>query len=164
MSNLIHWRKSLPVSSSRDPLGSLQNELDRVFNSFYNSFESSQQAFAGFESLALNPSIDIVDDKNCFKIEAEMPGISEDNIKVSIDDGILTIKAEKKKSSKNEGKHYLMREISYGSYERNIALPESVDVSKAKASFKKGMLWVSIPKKAEASEKHRDIKVEKAAA
>jgi HSP20 family protein len=156
-----------PVSAAplhhKNPFLVLQNELENAINSFYNFTGLSRTSFGNFENLALNPSVDIVDDKENFKIEAEMPGMGEENIKVSISDGMLTIKGEKEISKKDEGKNYIKREINYGCYERTIALPDSVDVDKAEASFKKGMLWINIPKKAEAIKKSRELKVEKAA-
>lgn len=115
----------------------------------------------GFEGLNLHPSIDIVDDKDNFKVVAEMPGMSEKEINVTLNENMLIIKGEKETSKKDEGKNYLIREIGYGSYERAIPLPEFVDLDKAKASFKKGMLWITIPKKAGGAKKARDLKVEK---
>ena len=87
---------------------------------------------------------------------------AEEDVKVSVSDGILTVKGEKTTSKQDQDKNYLMREINYGCYERNIPLPDSADLSKVQASFKKGMLWVNIPKKAEAIKERREIKVEKA--
>jgi len=165
MNNLINWRKSIPISIQQqsNPFFNIQSALNRAIDDFYSGFDMPKISLERFENLRLNPSIDIVDDKDNFKVEAEMPGMGEDNVKVSINNATLSIKGEKKTSKKDEGKNYLMREISYGSYERHITLPESVDITKAKASFKKGMLWVTIPKKAEAAKQARDIKVEGAA-
>lgn len=163
MTHLINWKRATPISIQRrnNPLLSLQNELDKAMSDLGNMFEIPYSPLGNFENLAITPSVDIVDDKENFKVEAEMPGIDENDIKVSIGDGLLTIKGEKTVSSKNEGKNYLMREIGYGSYERSIPLPDSVDTDKAKASFKKGMLWVQIPKKAESVRKSRDLPIEK---
>lgn len=156
-------KKTVPVTvlHRKNPLLALQDELDRAVNSFYNFAGMARSPFENFENLSLNLPIDVVDDKECFKVEAEMPGMGEEDIRVSISDGLLTIKGEKETSKKDEGKNYISREISYGRYERTIALPDSVDVDKAKASFKKGMLWVNIPKKAESIKRSRDLKVEK---
>lgn len=161
---MVNWKKSVPVSiqSRNNPFLSLQSELDRAMADFYNLFATPNISQDKFENLTLIPSINLVEDKDSVKVEAEMPGLGEEDIKVSVGDGILTIKGEKTVSSKNENKNYLSREIRYGRYERNIVLPDSVDVEKAKASFKKGMLWVSIPKKAEVVKKSRELKVEKA--
>lgn len=156
---------SIPVSvlHRKNPLIALQDELDRAINGFYSFAGLPHSTFESFENLSINPLIDIVDDKENFKVEAEMPGMGEQDIKISISDGMLTIKGEKETSKKDEGKNYISREISYGRYERTIALPDSVDVDKAKASFKKGMLWINIPKKAEAVKRSRELKVEKVA-
>lgn len=166
MSNITHYRKFIPVSIQPDThsLLSIQREFDKVMN--YFNREPGFSAFSAFpaerfENLALHPSIDIIDDKDHFKIEVEMPGMGEADIKISISDGLLTIQGEKNISKKDEGKNYLMREIHYGRHERTVALPDSVDMSQAKASFKKGMLWVDIPKRSEVVKQSREIKVNK---
>ena len=165
MADLLNLGKSIPVSIQRrngNPLFSLQRELDKFMNDFDGWSHPLHFPIERFENLAISPAIDIIDNKDHFKVEIEMPGMGEKDVKVSISHGLLTIKGEKTTSTKDKGKNYVMREISYGSYERNIALPDSVDTAKAKASFKKGMLWVEIPKKAEAAKLSREIPVEKA--
>lgn len=161
---MVDWKKSVPISIQhrKNPFISLQSELDRAMDDFYNLFAIPNISSDKFENLTITPFVNLVEDKDSFKVEAEMPGLAEEDIKVSISDGILTIKGEKTVSSKNENKNYLSREIQYGRYERNIAIPDSVDTEKAKATFKKGMLWVNIPKKAEVIKKSRELKVEKA--
>ena len=106
--------------------------------------------------------MDIVDNDEELNIEVEMPGMSEEDIKITINEDRLTIEGEKSTSSKHKDKNYLSREINYGRYERCIALPQSVDTSKASATFKKGMLWVKIPKKAESKHHSREVKIQKA--
>lgn len=138
---------------------SIPQEFNHLFNNFYNLSRFPQ--IKGFENLNLHPSIDIVDDENTFKVVAEMPGMSEKEVNVSIDQNMLIIKGEKQTSRKDESKNYLIREIGYGCYERAIPLPEFVDLDKVKASFKKGMLWVEIPKKQGTAKKSREIKIEK---
>lgn len=165
MVSLIPWRKitSIPIQHQRreNPFMALQTELDRAMRDFYNLLESPSFPTGDFEELTISPSVDIVEDKDNFKVEAEMPGLNEDNIKIDISDGQLTIRGEKTTSKQDKDKNYLSREISYGSYERIIALPDTVDIDQAKASFKKGMLWITIPKKAEATQRSRQLKVEK---
>jgi len=163
MINLLDWKKSIPVSIEthrKNPFLTLQSELDKAMRDFYSTFEMPSISDK-FEGLKISPAIDLVEDKDSIKVEAEMPGLGVEDIKVSINEGILTIKGEKTISQKDENKNYLSREINYGYYERTIALPESADIEKAKSSFKKGMLWVTIPKKAEAIKKSRELKIEK---
>lgn len=161
MSNLTKWLDSRNFSSNLlPPFSKLQTEIDDLFRNFYHAFPNVENVFT---NLVLNPAIDILEDNTSFKIEVEMPGIDEKDIKVNVSDGdykSLTIKAEKKTSSKNDNKKYSMREISYGSYERVIPLPDSVDLDKAKTTFKKGMLWVEIPKKEGYKGNSRELKVE----
>lgn len=106
--------------------------------------------------------MDVVEDKDHFSIQLEMPGMDEKDIHLSITDNVLTISGEKSTSKKNKNKKYVSREISYGKYERSISLPSSVDVDKVKANFKKGMLWIQLPKKEETIGGARDIKIEQA--
>ncbi len=152
------------VSFKKSPFSGLHDELDKLVRNISHLTGMSIPRFSmenNFENLLLNPSIDIVDDKESFKVVAELPGMGEDDIQVFISEGMLVIRGSKETSSKDQGKNYLKREIGYGRYERTIALPESVDIDKAKASFKKGMLWVHIPKKPEAIKKSRELKIEK---
>ena len=164
MSNLINFKKSTSLSEQNkiDPFSSIQRALTRAMDDFYNFPNSLHLTQEDFENIVISPSIDIVDDKDQIKVEAEMPGMGEEDVKVSLSEGMLHIKGEKRTSSKDKDKNYMRREIGYGCYERTIALPESVDYEKAKASFRKGMLWVTIPKKAEATRKNRELKIEKA--
>lgn len=164
MANLLNWRKSTPISIHHkdNPFSAIQRELDRAITEFGNWLDPFSSSSNRYENVSLYPSVDIVEDNDQFKVEAEMPGMGEEDIHVSINDGLLVIKGKKKTSTKNKDKHYVRREISYGSYERTISLPETLDVEKAKASFKKGMLWVSIPKNPDTAKKSKQLKIEKA--
>lgn len=166
MANLTNWDKKFIPSFLRthgahrkNPFVVLQAELDRAIDYLY----SHPEGVVGerLTDLTLSPSVDLVDDKEMFKVEAEMPGLDESDIKVSIQDGILTIRGEKSVSRKDETKNYYLREISYGNYERCIALPENVDTQKAKASFKKGMLWITFPKKQGLGKQTAELKIER---
>jgi len=162
MNNLLKWKNAtpIPIEFFRNPFLSLQHDVDNAFRDFYDIFSSNKSGLEQFEKLELLPSMDIVEDADNFSVQVEMPGMDEKDIKVSFSDNALTISGEKSISKKNENKQYLSREINYGKYERVISLPSTVDVDKAKASFKKGMLWVVLPKKAETKNRSRDIKIE----
>lgn len=164
MSKLAKWKResSITEDQSHNPFLKLQNEVDRVFHEFNDFFAPSRLNWEQFDNLSLAPSMDIIEDKDHFSVQLEMPGMDEKDIKVSIADNVLSITGEKSTSKKNEDKKYVSREISYGKYERSITLPSTVDINKAKATFKKGMLWVDLPKKEEAKGGSRDIKVEHA--
>lgn len=156
-------KKNIPItvrSSSNNPFLSLQNELNKVMDDFYGWSEPFNFPVERFESLSLLPAMDFVEDKESIKIECEMPGMGAEDVKVHIDNGTLTIEGEKTISKQDKDKQYRSREISYGSYKRSLSLPKDVDVSQAKASFKKGMLWIKIPKKPESREQHQELKIE----
>lgn len=163
MSNLMHHLKGLSLAKSfvRNPFMSLQTELDKAMRDFYAFLDVTTFSSNDLNKLKISPSINIVEDDKNFKIEAEMPGMGEEDIKVSISDGMVKLRGEKKISRKNEGKNYQIQEIGYGCYERDIALPENLDTDKAKATFRKGMLWINFPKKQGTEKKSQELKIEK---
>lgn len=163
MKSLNKWKTptSLTTNRYRNPFLSLQQEINNAMDSFYNLFDSPFSYSSELEKLTINPSIDIVEDEKNFKIEIEMPGVGEEDIKVMINNNILSIQAKKKISKKDSGINYISREIGYGTYEKNISLPDYIDADKATASFKKGMLWVSFPKKSDKMGSHKELKIEK---
>lgn len=163
--NILPWSHSdsVDVKHERTPLTSLQREINRAFDSFFNDF-SSPSLFAGFDSNPmLSPSMDITENGKRFNIKAEMPGMDSENVEVSVNDNYLTIKGKKDEESVDQDDNYVRRERHFGSYQRSIALPDSVDADNIKAEFKKGVLTVEIPKKADASKTARKIDIKSAA-
>ena len=151
-----------PVSRfSKSSFWPMQTAVNQLFEDFYSSFENPiPLTTKPVEHVTLAPAVDIIDTEDNIKIEAELPGMDVDDIKVSIDQGVLTITGEKNTSQQDKDSNYLMREVSYGYYQRHIPLPDSVDQDAAHCSFKKGMLWVELPKKAEATSTRRELKIE----
>ncbi|VEG90249.1 Hsp20/alpha crystallin family protein [Legionella spiritensis] len=153
---------SIPIERTINPMWGFHRSMSDALKDFYNVFESGDLNLERFENRNLFPAMDVVEADDHFNIELEMPGMGEEDINVSISENRLIIKGEKTSSKKHKDKNYLSREIGYGCYERTIELPPSADVEKASASFRKGMLWVKIPKRAESKNKSRKIKVDKA--
>jgi len=91
-----------------------------------------------------------------------LPGMDEKNIEVKVADGTLTIKGEKQEEKEEKKKDYYLRERSFGSFERSFAIPEGVDVDKIEASFKKGVLTLTLPKKPEAQKPAKKIDIKAA--
>ena len=108
------------------------------------------------------PAVDIAESEKAYEITAELPGMDEKNIEVKVTDGSLTIKGEKQEEKEEKEKDYYLQERRYGSFERSFELPESVDPDKIEASFKKGVLTVTLPKKAEAQKPAKKIEVKAA--
>lgn len=164
MSSLRKWKESTPISIERQikPLLGFHRTLSEAMNDVFNLFENEGLNLAQFENRNLFPAMDIVDNDDELNVEVEMPGLGEEDIKITINEDRLTIEGEKSTSSKHKDKNYLSREINYGRYERSIALPPSVDTNKATATFKKGVLCVKIPKRAESKNHSRELKIQKA--
>lgn len=162
--NILPWERPSNVSIRQgSPFSSLQDEINRVFSNFFSGFGESSSLPSLMTSQNLIPAVDIVETDESFRIEAELPGMKQEEVEVTINDSYLTIKGEKEASKEDKDKNYLRRERYYGSYQRTIALPETVNADKAKATFKKGVLWVEIPKKAEAVKPSRKLDIKQAA-
>jgi HSP20 family protein len=124
---------------------SLVDDLDRFFDSFWNSSVDS-----GFRA----PAVDIRENKDQYEITADLPGMTGDDLDIKIDDNLLTITAEKKsekeeKDTESEDR-YLVRERSYCSYRRSFVLPKDVDAKSVEADFNNGQLNLVLKKKEEA--------------
>ncbi len=140
------------------PLGDLwdlQDEINRVFRG-YNPRTSNERA----EMAAWVPAVDILEEKEAVKLTAELPGMKKEDVKIGIEDGVLTIKGERKFSEERNRDNYYRIERSYGSFSRSFTLPPTVEADKIKANMKDGILELYLPKKEEAKPKEIEIKVE----
>ncbi|BCU05432.1 Hsp20/alpha crystallin family protein [Allochromatium tepidum] len=106
------------------------------------------------------PRVDISETDNEFMIKAEIPEVNKEDVKVSVDNGVLTIQGERKQEKEEKGKKFHRVERYYGSFVRSFTLPDNIDATKIKASFKDGMLNLQIPKTGEARPKAIEVKVE----
>ena len=111
------------------------------------------------ELAEVSPTVDIFEDGDNVVVKAEMPGIDKENIDISLTEDTITIAGEKKFEEKIEKKDFYRLERSSGSFSRTLRLPAGVQTDKAKASFKNGVLEVTLPKTAQAKEKVKKIKV-----
>ena len=103
------------------------------------------------------PAMDVVETQEELVLTAELPGLPKEEVKITIEDGVLTISGEKKLEKREEGKDYHLVERRYGTFHRQVTLPSQVDASKAAAAFENGVLIVRVPK-AEAA-KPREIAI-----
>lgn len=146
----------------KSPLGSLFSfdEFDHFFDDFLSrrwprvlDFNVSTLSESSF------PRVDIIDHDNCIEVQAALPGVKKEDVEVSIKNQTITIRASSKEEKKEETKDkYFRREISRGEFQRILALPDNVDDEKATATFKEGILTVSIPKTEISKRKNIDIK------
>jgi len=159
--NLVPFgKKDVPVKREDEhPFSLLRREMDSLFNNFFRGFDLEP-----FESRmgAFSPKVDVTENEKEIKISAELPGMDEKDIDVSLQNDMLTIKGEKKEEKEDKGKDYYRMERSYGSFSRTIPLPVEVETDKVEAKFKKGVLGITLPKtaKAVAETKKISVKVE----
>ncbi len=137
----------------------------RNFRPFYGDFDKffDEAAIAHSPAAAQakgtwHPNVDVYETEGGYVLKAELPGVSKEDIKIDINDNVLTLKGEKKFEEKTEKDNYLRIERSYGSFTRTFALSDKVDSENIKAAYKDGVLEVTLPKKEEA--KPKEIKVE----
>ena len=105
------------------------------------------------------PAFDVSEDETAITLEAELPGMTEKEITVQIDEGVLTVSGEKKFESEKNEKNFHRVERSYGSFHRSFTLPETVDAGKVQANAKNGVLTITLPKTEAAKPKLIDVKV-----
>ena len=108
------------------------------------------------------PAVDVAEKDNQYQISAELPGMDQNNIEVTLSNGVLTIKGEKKEEKEESKKDYYLSERRYGSFQRSFQVPEGVDAEKIEANFKNGILTVSLPKTAAAQKDQKKIAIKAA--
>lgn len=96
------------------------------------------------------PAVDMVDEKDEIVVKADLPGLDQKDIEVTVQDGTLTIRGERKEEKEEKKEDYYYAERTYGAFMRSLPLPKGVDADKVKATFKKGVLEVHLPKAKEA--------------
>ncbi len=151
------WGES---ASERLPFRALQQEVDRLFNDFTTGFPATG-LWNGNGQLAIK--VDVAETEKTLEVTAELPGVNEKDIDVSVAGEMLTIKAEKKSDKEEKTKDYHLVERSYGTFERSMRLPFKADPAKVEAKFEKGVLKLVVQKPVEAQTKTQKIEVKAAA-
>jgi len=152
---LTTWRPFRELSPFRD-FERMRKEMDRLWDSFMEG-GLRRRTEEGGEWL---PSLDVAETKNEVVVKAEVPGMDPKDIDISLSDGVLTIKGEKRQEKEEKEADYHLVERSYGSFIRSVQLPKEVKSDKISASYKDGILKISLPKSEEAKKKEIKIKVE----
>jgi len=160
--DLIPWRRGGSPAPARnrsgDPFLALQEEMNRLLDRFLWGWgpEPFGQLAPFGETFA--PSVDISENDKEVRIQAEMPGMDENDIDLSLSDGVLTLQGEKKESREEKDKGRTYTECRYGKFRRDIPLPASVDPDKVDAKYEKGVLTVTMPKTEQAKPKQIPVK------
>jgi HSP20 family protein len=146
------------------PFVSLRQEIDRLFGDFDPWRLSLPRAIFAHEPSAIETGIavDIVEKDKAFEVTAELPGLTARDIHIELVNGSLRLHGEKKEEKEERRKDYYLSERRYGSFERRFPVPEGVDLERVDASFKQGVLTVTLPKTAEAQKPTKTIEVKTA--
>ena len=146
-------------------------QIDRLFDDFGwgisrrpvgRTLFDVEPFWRGEVSWGKAPAVDIVDKEKAYEITAELPGMDESNIDVNVSGDALTIRGEKRDEKEEKKKDYYLSERRYGSFRRSFGVPDGVDAEKIEASFKNGVLTVTLPKRPEAQKSEKKIAIRKA--
>jgi HSP20 family protein len=133
----------------------MHDDLNRLFSGFF----SGDTLETSFARGAWEPVVDICETPESYLVTAELPGLTKDDVNISYEDGILTIRGEKKQEKEEKRKNYHRVERSFGAFERSFRVPSRVLLDKVEAKFKDGVLHLMLPKAEEARPKEIPIKI-----
>lgn len=147
-----------------NPFVSFRREMDRLFDDFFTAKTfPSLRSMTDFSTIAdtgdLMPHVDVREEDHKIMVTAELPGMKEKDVELTLNDGVLTLKGEKKSETREEKDNVRMSERRYGSFMRSFRLPKSVDDGAVEARFEDGVLTVMIPKRAETLPEEKKIKI-----
>ena len=132
------------------------HEMDELFHNRLASVLGGE----GAQSVAWSPVVDIEETELNYMIRAELPGLSKENVKVTVEDGVLTLSGERDLERKVEGKTFHRIERSHGTFTRSFTLPENADAESVSANYKDGLLEIRVAKCEEAQPKSIEVRVE----
>lgn len=163
-------KKETREISTRSPQMTLSpfhemERMERMFDEFFKRPFTSLlsrtpwlHSFPEVEAVSA-PNVDVYEEGDLIVVKAEVPGIAKEDIEVTFKDNILTISGEKKKEERVENKNYYQMERSYGSFSRSVYLPNEVKTEEASATFRDGVLEITVPKTEESKEKVKKITI-----
>ena len=152
---LIRWNR--PETSGWSPLEHLtrlRDEMDRLFAAPFNDLQRGGQFFNEWA-----PALDLYEDKDNVYVKAELPGMKKEEIDVSLHENALTISGERKFEKKHEEAENYRSERFFGRFSRSVTLPMAVEGEKVKASYKDGILTITLPKSEKAKPKQIEVSV-----
>lgn len=153
--SVIRWNPTRELSWPSD-LSNMQREINRLFDSFFHGNMKDDRT-SGLSSWI--PAVDISEQGNHYVVKMELPGVNKDDVKITVESNVLTIRGEKKQEKDVKEENYQRIERSYGSFQRSFTLPGTVRNDAIDAIFKEGVLTVTVPKAEDSKAKHIEVKV-----
>jgi HSP20 family protein len=127
-------------------------QIDQFFNDALRTVSSGSRTW--------KPATNVYEDEHGFHVEVALPGLDSKSIEIVAEDGVLTLKGERKNGAEGQDRTWLLREMGWGSFSRSFSLPTYVEQSQAKAAYKDGILSVTLPKREEAKPRRIDVAVQ----
>ena len=153
--SLVRWNPARELATWPSELFGLQREMNRMFDHVFRY--DTRDDDTGFS--AWTPAVDIAEHDDEYLVKVELPGVNKDDVKITLENNILTIRGEKKQEKETKKENYHRIERSYGSFQRSFTLPTSVKSDKIDAAYKDGILQIALPKAEEAKPKQIEVKV-----
>jgi HSP20 family protein len=153
--SIVRWNPAHELATFPTDVMNMQREINRMFDKFFHGGTVDDGSFG---TSLWTPAVDVAEHDDAYQVKVEIPGVSKDDVKITMQDNILTIRGEKKqeKESKRSNSHRVER--SYGSFQRSFTLPTSVKHDKIEASYRDGILTIAVPKAEEAKPKQIEVK------
>ena len=148
---MVRWRPLRDIVS-------IQDEMNQLFDDLFGRTPKRWSAFGPEEGL-WTPNVDVSETKDEIVVTAEMPGMKKEDIKLSVQDNVITLSGEKKSEEEKKDANFYRLERSFGSFCRSFTLPTPVEAEKIKASFKDGILKVTLPKSEQVKTKEIPINI-----
>ena len=156
MSNLTRWE---PFKTRWDPFKDLEELEKRLASTFGRAPVKGEGGKEAMTVAEWAPLVDISEDEKEYVIKAELPEVKKEDVKLTVQDNVLSISGERKSEKEEKGKRYHRIERTYGSFMRSFTLPEDADGAQVSAEYKDGMLKVRLPKSEKAKPKSIDVKI-----
>jgi len=153
--SLVRWNPARDLATWPSDLFGVQREMNRLFDNFFRGTDRGDDAAL----TAWSPAVDIAEHDSEYLVNVELPGVTKEDVKITLESNILTVHGEKKQEKETKKENYHRVERSYGSFQRSFALPSTVKSEKIDAAFNNGVLSIRLPKAEEAKPKQIEVKV-----
>ncbi len=154
--SIIRWTPTRELMNWPQGLFGMQREINRLFEDvFQGGMQAEENAGVNFWT----PAVDIAEQENEYTVKMDLPGVKKEDVKITLESNILTIRGEKKQEKESREGNYHRAERSYGCFQRSFTLPTTVKSDRIDALYKDGILTVTLPKDEEAKPRQIDVKV-----
>jgi HSP20 family protein len=149
---LIRWEPAAELNT-------IQNEMNRLFNNLFDAAPTGRNGSGSSASRRWIPAMDLVETADHYVLRADLPGLSDEDVNVQLEDNVLTISGERKTEQHSEQEGYYRLERAFGGFSRSLTLPDGIDPDSVQAQFDRGVLEITIPKPEQKKPRQVQIKL-----